>query len=323
MVRRLSVVLVACAAAATGCSKHHGGQGIGGGHNAERLKDAGVVLPVAGAVGLLVDGIRVANVDPAQAQWTPIASLVPPKQARARDAKNWALLEIHTSSGRITTMPEPGATQANQIAALVPGKDGVDFGMFSPDDLAKHGNPKLVETGVIDVRIDVKAPDVPEAPGSDTGSDTGGDSGSASGGGGNGEGNGANRTAGDAPDLSKVKLTIATGTQEIEVTGDDLAKIAKIAPPTGDTDTTGWNLLDVLAAKQLSAPANGRTVVTDADGAMVQMTAVELDPRTGLAFLKVNRKGELRFRLFQKNAGGAWDVAGELRGVDHVTLSKH
>src|SRR5690349_10477898 len=109
MVRRFSVVLVACAAAATGCKHHGNGDGTGGGHGAEHLKDAGVVLPVAGSVGLLVDGIRVANIDPKAAQWTPIASLVP--AGRAKDGKTWALLEIHTASGRVTTMPDPSATQ--------------------------------------------------------------------------------------------------------------------------------------------------------------------------------------------------------------------
>src|SRR5262249_40435817 len=147
--------------------------------------------------------------------------------ATARDTATWALLEVHTHEGRVTTMPQPASRQPGLVAALFPGKSGIDFGMFTPEELAKHGTPKLVEMDIIDVKVKLE-PAQPAAAGTG-GSGTGGSAGSAAStsgtggeggaavakgtaggaGGGNGEGNGSNRPSGEAgPDLSSVKLTI-------------------------------------------------------------------------------------------------------------------
>ena len=63
--------------------------------------------------------------------------------------------------------------------------------------------------------------------------------------------------------------------------------------------------------------ATGTLVVRDITGA-----AVTIDPATlsqGLGFLKLNRNGQLRFRMFVKR-GDEWIVDGELRGVTRIEL---
>jgi len=281
MDRRLYLVIAAALAAC----KHGHGDGSGGGH-------AGVHLFVDHKAAGVADAA-------AAARWAPLAELLP---ANARDAATWRVLEVHTKSGRATTLPQPATAQPGLVAALFPGKDGVDFGMFAPEDLAKHGVPKLVETEPSDVRIETT---------------TGGEGAS---GGGDGECNGANRaSAGTTPELAGVKLTIKQKSGDIEITGDDLGKMTRVPPPTGDTSNPGWDVAAVLAAKNIKP--TGKVVLTDDSGATVSIAAADLDPKKSVAFMKVNKKGEIRFRLFEKNAGGAWDVAGELRGVTTIELT--
>ncbi len=310
---RISVVLVACvavvfAAGAAGCKKHGGGAGTGGGKGGDRV----TAEPVPGTAQLLVDGKVVGSADAAAAQkWPRVADLMP---AAAKDPKTWQTLEIHTASGRVTTMPDPAASQPERVAALFPGKDGVDFGMFTADELAKHGTPKLVETNITDVRVKLMAGAAGSGTGTGTGSGTGGS------GGGDGEGNGSNRIAGGGggTDLSALTLTIKQKSGDVTITGDELAKIAKVAPPIGDTETTGWDVATVLASRNLKPTA--KVIITDDSGTSVTMTASQFDPKKDLAFMKLNKQGQVRFRLFEKNASGVWDVIGELRGVTTIEL---
>jgi hypothetical protein len=102
------------------------------------------------------------------------------------------------------------------------------------------------------------------------------------------------------------------------VKGEDLAKIKTVTAPQGDTSTPGWDVASVLAAEKITPTA--KLIVTDEGGATVTITAKQLDPKTDLAFMKVNKQGQIRFRLFEKNSGGGWDVAGELRGVTTIEL---
>jgi len=297
-------VIVACVvlSMASACKKHNGGKGVGGGGGGEH-----------GDVELIVDGKVVASANKDAVKWTPVADLLP---AAAKDTKSWHALEVHTAAGRVTTMGDPAATQPGMIPALFPGDDGVDFGMFSADALAKHGAPTSVEHHITDVRVALAAPD-PNGAGSASGSDGSGANGGS--GSGNGEGNGSNRTASaDGPDVSNVKLTIKQKAGDLEVSGNDLLKIAKTTAPIGDTTTEGWDVAAVLASRQIKPTA--KVVITDESGTSVTMTAKQFDPKTDLAFMKINKQGQIRFRLFEKNPGGAWDVAGELRGVTTIEL---
>lgn len=297
---RLSVVLVACVAVAgMSCKKHGNGDGTGGGTGGG---GGGHAQVAPGAVKLIIDGKPAGSIDPAAAaRWVPLAQLVP---EAARDTSRWTTLEVHTAAGRATTMPEPASTQPGLVAALFPGKSGIDFGMFTPDALAKHGTPKLVETDVIDVRVTVKPGGGPSAGGS---------------GGGDGEGGGANRDSDqERPGLDTITLTIKQPGGDRVVTGAELGKIAMVAPPVGDTETTGWDVASLL--HDLKIDVTAKVIVTDTTGASVTMTKAELDPKKSVAFMKLNRSGQLRFRLFQKNKGGGWDIAGELRGVTTIEL---
>ena len=196
------------------------------------------------------------------------------------------------------------------VAALFPGKSGIDFGMFAPDELVKHGTPKLIETGVVDVRVTIAPAEGSGAPAGAGGS-----------GGGDSEGGGENRTAArPETDLTQVKLTIKEPGGEHVLSGVDLEKLPKVAPPVGDTDTTGWDVASLLGDLHLAVTP--KVIVTDTTGASVTMTKADLDPKKSVAFMKLNRSGQLRFRLFQKNKGGGWNINGELRGVTTIELMK-
>jgi hypothetical protein len=332
--RCILVVGIVVGLAGAACKKHGGGAGTGGGTGGDHAQPA-ARLP--GDVQVLVDGKVAANAGKQVAEaWTPITNLVP---ATAKDTAAWALIEVSTHDGRVTTMPKPHDHQPGLVAALFPGKSGIDFGMFKPEELAKHGTPVLIEMDVYDVKIKLEPAPVASAGGGSgaagsaggSGPGTGGEAGvsgakgaSAGGtaggnGGGNGEGNGSNRPSGEpAQDLSSIKVTVKQKGHDVEITGADLGKIAKVPPPTGDTSTPGWDVAAVLAAKNIKPV--GKLILTDDSGASVTIPAGELAPGKKIAFLKVNRQGQLRFRLFERNAGGAWDVAGDLRGVTTIEL---
>jgi hypothetical protein len=325
MIRRTVAVAVVLLAA---CKSHGGGKGTGGGHGGDRDHNGnGEVTPIPGEVHLTLDGKGVANADKARAAtWPRVAELMP---INARDPQQWAALEVHTRAGRVTTLPAPAASQPGMSAALYPGADGIDFAMFSADALAKHGTGSLVEHDVEEVRVRLTPP--APAPGSDQGTDQGTDQGSDQGtgtgtaagaggsGGNNGEGGGANRSDHPTlPDLAGVSLTIKQKSGNVVIKGDDLAKIKTVTAPQGDTSTPGWDVATVLAAEKITPTA--KLIVTDEGGTSVTLTAKQLDPKTDLAFMKVNKQGQIRFRLFEKNAGGGWDVAGELRGVTTIEL---
>jgi hypothetical protein len=302
---RIAIAVVSALVLGLGCGKSGGGGGgTGGGTGGGG--GSGRAAPAPGTVQILVGGKVAATADATwAARWAPLAELLP---AEARNPASWNILEIHTAGGRVTTMPEPAATQPNMIAALFPGPDGIDFGMFTADALSKKGTPALVEHNAVDVRVKF----TPIPPGGI------GSAGSGSNGHGDGEGNGSNRTKGDGPDLSTVTLNLKQKSGAHLLTGEELGKIAKVAPPTGDTETTGWDVASILAAQQIK-PAK-KVVLTDDSGAAVEIEAADLAPAKTLAFLKLNKQSQLRFRLFQKSPAGTWTVTGELRGVTQIEI---
>lgn len=294
---RIAIAVVSALVLGLGCGKGGGGGGggTGGGDGSGRAK------PAPGTVEIYVGGKVAATADATwAARWAPIAELLP---AEARNPASWSVLEVHTASGRVTTMPEPAATQPNMIAALFPGKDGgIDFGMFTAEALAKKGTPTLVETNIVDVRVKYAA----IAPGAVPTAGSGG-----------AEGGGQHKDE-QGPDLATVTLNLKQPSGAYLLTGEELGKIAKVAPPTGDTDTTGWDVAAILAARSIKV--TGKVVLTDGEGAAVEIAAADLVPAKTLAFLKLNKQAQLRFRLFQKTAAGTWAVTGELRGVTQIEI---
>ncbi|MCE9574220.1 MAG: hypothetical protein K8W52_13820 [Deltaproteobacteria bacterium] len=305
---RIAIAVVSALVLGLGCGKGGGGGGTGGGNGNGNGNGSGRAAAAPGSVEIYVGGKVVATADAKwAARWAPLAELVP---AEARNPKSWNVLEIHTASGRVTTMPEPASTQPDLIAALFPGKDGIDFGMFTAEALSKKGTPTMIETNVVDVRVKF----TPGAPGAMGGA---GSAGSAAGGSGGAEGGGQHKDD-QGPDLSVVTLNIKQPSGAHLLTGEELGKIAKVAPPTGDTETTGWDVASILAAQKIKP--TGKVVVSDDTGAAVEIAAGDLVPAKSLAFLKLNKQSQLRFRLFQKTEGGTWAVTGELRGVTQIEI---
>ncbi|MCB9560673.1 MAG: hypothetical protein H6709_24675 [Kofleriaceae bacterium] len=245
-------------------------------------------------VTLTVDGKEVGSVDRGRAgQWPPLAALLPES---ARDPAGWGSLEVELATGKPIKFDGPAAGSPGHVAALYPGTSGISFGMFTPEQLAQKGKPGRELPNVVAIRLTLKV---------------GGRGGGDSGGGGN-----ESDTERPRPSAA-LTFTIKAGDQEVVFTGDKLESIPTITAPIGDTDTPGWSLVDVM--KAAGVEPKGRLFIEGTEGANLLLEASDLDPATAVLFIKLNRSGQLRFRIFRKTAT-TWEIGGELRGIHSIEL---
>jgi hypothetical protein len=252
--------------------------------------------PAAAKVEVLVDGKPAVSVDPGRAaQYPPIGALL---TDGARDPRTWASIEVKPRTGDVRTI---GADeQPGRIAALYPDRGGTAFGMFTPDELGKKGKPPLAVLDVVEVRITLKK------------QMEGGGGGGDSGGGGDHEGGGERPVP--TADL-KIDIKTASGTQVF--TGDKLVAMATVTAPTGDMETPGWTIQSIL--KATGVEPKGTLFLEGAEGASLLLEPGDLDESKVMLYVKLNRQGQLRFRMFKKT-GEVWDVAGELRGISRIEV---
>jgi hypothetical protein len=277
-----------------GCKKHGGdgsgnGGGTGGGEHHAKLS-------------ITVDGRAVGAIDPGQAaQWTPIGAMLP---GPAQGPDSWTSIDVTTGDGKTQTIDAPAKAHPGEVLAAFPGQGGIALGFFQPAELAKKGAPTWQVASVSSLAIHASA--APAA-------------GSASGGQGegNGEGGGGENT-GDRP-MPTAALTIEIDAPDgvKTFTGDKLAALPTTHAPVGDTDTPGWTLLQILDA--VGVKPTKTVVVEGGEGANLILDPGDLDPAKALLFIKLNRSGALRFRVFRKT-GDTWELGGELRGVSRIEL---
>lgn len=254
-----------------------------------------------GGVALTVDGKAVDTIDPGSAStYPPLAALLP---SGKQNMDSWASIALTTADGATQTIDDPPAKQPGQVAGLFPSGAGVGFGFFLPADLAKKGEPKWQVKGVVAIAVTTKG-----ASGASAGGQGGGD----------GAGGGA-ENSGDRPTpTADLKITIDSAAGEVVFTGDKLVGLPVAHAPSGDTDTPGWTLDQVLKAAGVATP-KGQVVVDGGEGANLILDPSDWDPAKAVLFIKLNRSGALRFRVFRKN-GDAWEIGGELRGLDKVEI---
>jgi hypothetical protein len=220
-----------------------------------------------------------------------VDTLVP---VTARRLGTWEVVHLKGQSPTPTDLNHPSATYPDLVPVLFLAQDNTaSFGMFDPVELAKHGKPALRVDGITELRIKV-------AQGAGRGEHE------------SGEGGGA--------DPMTLKITITTAAGERVLEGKALLATPR-SPMPGDTggEGKGWPLTTILELGGVTKFQ--RLLLTDAGGTNLTLDKADFDPKKSVPFIKLNRQGQLRFRVFKKQ-GDTWQAAGDLRGLVSVQVVK-
>lgn len=241
--------------------------------------------PVTGQVQLYVDDAAVATVPVAKvADYPRVDSLLP---EAARRLGKWQA--IVTKGKKDAELAKPFETYRDYVPALFPGEDGtISFGLFDPVEYGKRGKAALREDGITELRVKL------DASGMRGGNDHGG---------------------GEVVDPAKMELAIKTPAGDKKLTGTELLAIEREPVPDGG-DAKGWRLQVILEAAGVKTFK--KLVLHDKSGTSLPIVAAELGEGT-VPFIKLNRQGALRFRLYKKQGEG-WQAAGDLRSLIRVEI---
>ena len=249
---------------------------------------ANTAAPAPTGTHMFVDDKDVATVTAAQvATWPRVDSFLPES---ARRLGKWQAISIKHAKPQPSTLAMPFEAHRDFIPAMFPGPDGgISFGMFDPVELGKKGKPALQEDGVLEVRVKLA---------SDSGrgeNDHGG---------------------GGSVDPQDLKLSIKTPKGEQVLTGDKLLAIPRELMPGGSGDAKGWKLVTLLDAEGVKTFE--KLLLTDAAGLTLTIEKKDLDDKT-IPFVKLNRQGSLRFRIY-KQQGEGWTPAGDLKELVSIEV---
>lgn len=241
-------------------------------------------------VALFVDDVTVASVTADRVgQWPRLDTLLP---TAARRLGKWEDVYIKGRTPKPSQVHQPSASYPELVPALFPGDDGSPaFGMFDPVELAKHGKPSLREDGIHEIRIKL-------AQDSGRGEHEQGDGG------------------GSDPNLIKISIKTPKGESTLE--GPKLLAVPREPMPGGD-ELRGWTLATVL--KIAGVTSYEKVILTDAAGLAVTLEKIDLDPKTSIPYVKLNRQGSLRIKVFKKKGTG-WEGGGDLRGLAAIQVVK-
>jgi hypothetical protein len=241
-----------------------------------------------GSVQLFVDGVAVATVDvKAVADWPRLDTLLP---EGARRLGKWQA--IATKGAKTAELQKPFETYRDYVPALFPGEGGtISFGMFDPVELGKRGKAALREDAITELRVTL------DASGMRGGNDHGG---------------------GEAIDPAKVELVIKLGADEKKLTGIQLLELTREPMPGGGGDAKGWRLDTILTAAGVTSFE--KLLLVDSAGTTLPLEKKDLGADT-IPFLKLNRSGALRFRIYKKQGDG-FQSAGELKSLARIEVTK-
>ncbi len=273
-------VVVVVLAIACGDKKESQGGGSGSG-------SAPVAKPDDNSVEIFIDdqpAVKIAAKD--LASWPRLDSLLPQE---ARRLGTWQRLSF-TTTGAPTVLEKPAQNHPDQVPVVFASSDGKPtFGMFDPVEYAKKGQAGFRVEGVREVRLSLSK------------MDRGGDH----------QGGG-----GEGADITKLVLEIVTKDGKKQLTGPEIVKLPR-EPQPGSDDTKGWRVTQFLEAVGVTKYES--IVLFDASGATVPLTKKELDPATSNPFVKLNKSGVLRFRMFTKQGAG-WSPGADLRGLSKIEV---
>lgn len=244
----------------------------------------------ASAVELYVNDSVVAKLDASQvATWPRLDTLLP---VSARRIGTWESLSIKGKADKPSEIARPGDTYRELVAALFPGDGGAPaFGMFDPVELGKKGKPSLREDHIREIRIKVAT---------NTGR---GEHESGEGGG---------------TDPTQLVLTIKTPTGDTTIKGDKLLAMPREPQPGETGDPKGWTLKAILDAAGVKSFE--RLLLTDAAGMNLTLDKADVSD-SSVPFVKLNRQGSLRFRVYKKEGTG-WQATGDLRALTTIQVVK-
>jgi hypothetical protein len=244
--------------------------------------------PKANGVELFVGEQSAAVVDDAKVKdWPRLDSLLPED---ARRLGKWQAIKITTASGKVLDLEHPFETDRDKLPALFPSEGGgVSFGLFDPVELGKRGKPTLRED-----KIQKLAVILDEA----------------------GMRGGNDHQGGEAVDPAHVKLKVTTAKGSVELSGDKLLGIEREAMPGGGGDAKGWKLQVILAAADVKDFK--KLTLIDGGGASIPLEKSDLGADAA-PFIKLNRQGSLRFRLYKKQGDG-WQSGADLRSLVEIKV---
>lgn len=246
--------------------------------------------PAAVTVQIFVDDASVGTIAVEQVKlWPRLDSLVP---TSARHLGSWEDVYLHGKTPKPTELHKPSTSYPDYVPALFPGEDGKPaFGLFDPVELAKHGKAAVREDDITEVRIKLAE------------------------GGSHGQNESGNAAVTDPNDL---KITIKTAKGESVLAGPKLLAVPR-EPMPGDTEPKGWTLATVL--KTASVDHYEKLLLSDSSGLNLTLEKQDLDPATSIPFVKLNRQGNLRVKVFKKQ-GTTWQGTGDLRGLVRIEVLK-
>lgn len=245
--------------------------------------------PPAPRLAVFVDDKPVATLQASELAAYPRLDTVVP--VAARRLGTWAVIGL---VGRSTAeLRAPSSTHPDLIPAVFIGLDGEPaFGMFDPVELAKRGKPSVRHDHVREVRI-TRATDT-----------------------GRGENEHGEGGGGD-PTLIRLSVKTPAGTTVIE--GAKLLDIPREDVP-GTDEAKGWTLQTILGAAGVTAFE--KLVLVDARGTALNIDKTAFDPKASIPYVKLNRQGQLRLRIFQKK-GTNWNpTGGDLRELVAIEVLK-
>ncbi len=260
--------------------------GCGKGESGRRATGSGsdTLSPAPHAVEIFVNDASVAKVTAAQlGTWPRVDTLVPSADRRLG---TWTKVKLVGATA--SELSRPSAAFPDKVPVLFPGAAGAaSFGMFDPVELAKRGPAAMTAAGVTEVRILVS---------------TEGRGGEHSGG------------TGEGTDPSKLVLVFETATGETQLTGTQIIGLAR---ETVD-DQQGWKLSALLTAAGVTTPYQ-QLVLLDAGGASIVLPKADFDDTAVIPFVKLNKQGALRFRIYTKQGAG-WQATADLRALSRIKV---
>ncbi|MEZ4399860.1 MAG: hypothetical protein R3B06_07565 [Kofleriaceae bacterium] len=255
--------------------------------------------PVAAPVAIFLDDREVATSAALTVKPRALVGMAP----GAPDPEVWLAVIALDPSGKATTVMAPARDHGDLVPSLALVDGAAVFGMARGDALENTVSPV--------VKVIIKTKDDRGAIAAELAGKPGGH------GGGDGDGHqhdGAGQRPAPSADLV---ILIKSGKDEARFTGDKLAPLPTVTAPVGDTETPGWNFVDVLAAAGLGGAK--AVNLTDSEGASLRLEGADFDPAQTVLYIKLNRSGQLRFRRFGKQ-GATWTMTGELRGIASIAV---
>jgi hypothetical protein len=246
--------------------------------------------PAEGSVAIYVDDQQVGTLAREQlATWPRLDTLIP---MTARRLGTWQTIALKGAK-KSANVDQPSGSYPDLVPALFPGEGGAPaFGMFDPVELAKKGTPKLREDAIAEVRIMLTQ-------GSNRGQNDHGDGGGS--------------------DPTKLELAIKTAKGEQVLKGEKLLETPREPLPGETGEAKGWPLSVILA--NAGVAKYERLLLTGENGTNLTLEKQDLDPKASVPFIKLNRQGSLRFRVYKKQ-GELWQAGADLRGLVRIEILK-